>query len=138
MELIIAEKPDIAKAVSKVLPGAAAWKNGFIAQGDYCITWCYGHLLTLKDPEDYGEEYSRENTPNDKLPIFFKDWEMKVADKGPALLKNGKNAPNKAEQVKVIGNLLHITLINEGRAKDLKNYRKVKRFAKAYQNKVSE
>ena len=107
MELIIAEKPDIAKAVSKVLPGAAAWKNGFIAQGDYCITWCYGHLLTLKDPEDYGEEYSRENTPNDKLPIFFKDWEMKVADKGPALLKNGKNAPNKAEQVKVIGNLLH-------------------------------
>lgn len=32
---------------------------------------------------------------------------MKVADKGPALLKNGKNAPNKAEQVKVIGNLLH-------------------------------
>ena len=32
----------------------------------------------------------------------------------------------------------NITLINEGRAKDLKNYRKVKRFAKAYQNKVSE
>lgn len=32
----------------------------------------------------------------------------------------------------------NITLINEGHAKDLKNYRKVKRLAKAYQNKVSE
>ena len=106
MKLIIAEKPDIAKAVSKVLTGAPAWKNGYIEQGDYCITWCYGHLLTLKDPEDYGEQYSRVNTPNEKLPIFFENWGMKVADKGPALLKNGKSAPDKAVQVKTIGELL--------------------------------
>ena len=106
MELIIAEKPDIAKAVSKVLPEAPQWKNGYIRQGAYCITWCYGHLLTLKDPEDYGEEYSRANTPNSKLPIFFDDWEMKVADSGASLLKNGKAAPNKKEQLLTIGNLL--------------------------------
>lgn len=106
MELIIAEKPDIAKAVSKVLPEAPQWKNGYIRQGAYCITWCYGHLLTLKDPEDYGEEYSRANTPNSKLPIFFDDWEMKVADSGASLLKNGKAAPDKKEQLLTIGNLL--------------------------------
>lgn len=106
MDLVIAEKPDIAKAVSKVVPGTPSWKNGYIEQGNYCITWCYGHLLTLKDPEDYGDEYARENTPNEKLPIFFDNWGTKVADKGPALLKNGSKAPDKGEQVKTIGELL--------------------------------
>lgn len=106
MDLVIAEKPDIAKAVSKVIPGTPSWKNGYIEQGNYCITWCYGHLLTLKDPEDYGDEYARENTPNEKLPIFFDNWGTKVADKGPALLKNGSKVPDKGEQVKTIGELL--------------------------------
>lgn len=106
MDLVIAEKPDIAKAVSKVIPGTPSWKNGYIEQGNYCITWCYGHLLTLKDPEDYGDEYARENTPNEKIPIFFDNWGTKVADKGPALLKNGSKAPDKGEQVKTIGELL--------------------------------
>ena len=106
MDLVIAEKPDIAKAVSKVIPGTPSWKNGYIEQGNYCITWCYGHLLTLKDPEDYGDEYARENTPNEKLPIFFDNWGTKVADKGPVLLKNGSKAPDKGEQVKTIGELL--------------------------------
>lgn len=109
MDLVIAEKPDIAKAVSKVIPGTPSWKNGYIEQGNYCITWCYGHLLTLKDPEDYGDEYARENTPNEKLPIFFDNWGTKVADKGPALLKNGSKAPDKGEQVKTIGELLKKT-----------------------------
>lgn len=109
MKLIIAEKPDIAKAVSKVLPGKALWKNGYIEQQDYCITWCYGHLLTLKDPEDYGDEYSRANTPNSKLPIFFRDWGMKVSDKESALTKDNKNAPDKGIQLKTIGTLLSKT-----------------------------
>lgn len=106
MQLIICEKPDIAKAVSKVLPGSPSWKDGYIDQGQYCVTWCYGHLLTLKDPEDYGEEYARANTPNEKLPIFFKDWGMKVVEGGPALLKNGKKPPDKKHQVDTIGKLL--------------------------------
>ena len=106
MQLIVCEKPDIAKAVSKVLPGKPFWKDGYLEQGDYCVTWCYGHLLTLKDPEDYGEEYSRANTTNDKLPIFFENWGMKVVDNGNALLKNGKKPPDKRHQVETIGGLL--------------------------------
>lgn len=106
MQLIICEKPDIAKAVSKVLPGSPSWKDGYIDQGQYCVTWCYGHLLILKDPEDYGEQYARANTPNEKLPIFFKDWGMKIAEGGPVLLKNGKKPPDKKHQVETIGKLL--------------------------------
>lgn len=70
MQLIICEKPDIAKAVSKVLPGSPSWKDGYIDQGKYCVTWCYGHLLILKDPEDYGEQYARANTPNENCRSF--------------------------------------------------------------------
>lgn len=107
MKLIIAEKPDIAKAVSKVLPGTAAWKNGYIEQGDWAITWCYGHLLTLKDPEDYGDEFKRENTPNEKLPIFFQNWGTKVADSGNiASSKSGKGSVDKGAQLTTIGKLL--------------------------------
>lgn len=106
MTVIIAEKPDIAKAISKVLSGTPKWKNGYIEQDGYAITWCYGHLLTLKAPEDYGQQYARENTPNSCLPIFFENWGLKVADSGNSLLKNGSKAPDKGEQLKTIGNLL--------------------------------
>lgn len=109
MKLIIAEKPDIAKAVSKVLSGKAQWKNGYIEQGDYCVTWCYGHLLRLKEPEDYGYEYEKKNTPNEKLPIFFENWGMKIAESGTTLLKNGRKPPDKREQVETIGSLLKKT-----------------------------
>lgn len=106
VKLAIAEKPDIAKAISKVLPGSPKWQNGYIEQGECLITWCYGHLLTLKDPEDYGEQYARINTPNEKLPIFFENWGTKVAESGQSILKNGKKPPNKREQVETIGKLL--------------------------------
>lgn len=106
MQLIICEKPDIAKAVSKVLPGTGKRQDGYIDQGNYCVTWCYGHLLALKDPEDYGEEYARANTPNEKLPIFFRNWGLKVAPTSTSLLKDGKKPPDKQHQVDTIGKLL--------------------------------
>ena len=106
IKVVIAEKPDIAKAVSAVIDGKPVWKDGYIEQGEYYLTWCYGHLLTLKDPEDYGDEYSRQNTPNDKLPIFFNNWGMKIAESGEALTKDGKKPPDKAKQLKTIGELL--------------------------------
>lgn len=105
-KVIICEKPDIAKAISKVLPDKPNWMNGYIHHNEYDIAWCYGHLLTLKEPEDYGEEYSRANTPNSKLPIFFDNWGMKIAESGTSLLKNGKKPPDKKHQVEVIGKLL--------------------------------
>lgn len=88
------------------MPGTPQRKNGYIEQGNYFITWCYGHLLTLKEPEDYGEEYARQNITMDDLPIFFDNWELKVSEGGPALLKDGRKPPDKGEQVATIGVLL--------------------------------
>ena len=104
MITVLCEKPDIAKAVSKILPDKAKWENGYIEQGNYYVTWAYGHLLTLCDPEDYGEQYRRKSTPNSALPIFFEDWKMKVA---PSVAMPGaKGKIDKEKQLNTIGKLL--------------------------------
>lgn len=98
-KLVIAEKPEIAKAISEALPAKSIPHNGYIECGDWVITWCYGHMLTLKEPEDYGPEYARSNTDNDKLPIFFPNWETKI----PEPDERGRS---KKTQLELIGKLL--------------------------------
>ena len=104
--VVVAEKPDIARAVAKVLPGSASKKTGYIEAGCYKVTWCYGHLLRLKAPEDYSEKYQRKNTPNEVLPIFFENWEKKIDDNKDSILKDGRKAPSKKAQLEIIGQLL--------------------------------
>jgi len=52
MRLFIAEKPDLAKAIVDGLGGGSR-KDGFYDCGNDYVTWCYGHMLQLLDPEDY-------------------------------------------------------------------------------------
>ena len=80
MKLIIAEKPQVGRAIADAIPGAASSSNGYITKGDYVITWALGHLLDLKDPEDYDEEL--KNWSLDALPIYFPNWGMKPNDTG--------------------------------------------------------
>ena len=35
--------------------------NGYLAGNNYIITWALGHLVTLADPEYYGEQYKKWN-----------------------------------------------------------------------------
>ncbi|HCS9549490.1 TPA: DNA topoisomerase 3 [Salmonella enterica subsp. diarizonae serovar 61:r:z53] len=61
MRLFIAEKPSLAKAIFEGLGGNpnTEKKNGYFEHGSDVVTWCYGHMLELYDPEDYDEKYSR-------------------------------------------------------------------------------
>ena len=47
--LIITEKPSVARTISKVL-GAAARRDGYLEGGGYLISWCVGHLGELAPP----------------------------------------------------------------------------------------
>lgn len=78
MRVIIAEKPALGKAIASAIPGAEKTSNGCIYKGDYAIIWAYGHLLTLKDPEDYDQSYAKWNI--ESLPIYFPNWEQKPSD----------------------------------------------------------
>ena len=52
MELIIAEKPSVGKAIAAVV-GATESRNGYMEGHGFMVTWCLGHLVELAMPEDY-------------------------------------------------------------------------------------
>ncbi|MCR5069411.1 MAG: DNA topoisomerase 3 [Prevotella sp.] len=52
MIVCIAEKPSVARDIAKVL-GATTTRDGYKEGNGYQVTWTYGHLCTLKEPNDY-------------------------------------------------------------------------------------
>ncbi|EFQ7567118.1 DNA topoisomerase III, partial [Salmonella enterica subsp. enterica serovar Hadar] len=69
MRLFIAEKPSLAKAIFEGLGGnpATEKKNGCYEHGTDVVTWCFGHMLELYDPQDYDVKYAAWRF--DDLPI---------------------------------------------------------------------
>jgi len=64
---VLAEKPSVGRDLARVL-GCTKGGNGFIEGEKYIVTWALGHLVTLADPENYGEEYKSWRL--DQLPIM--------------------------------------------------------------------
>ena len=58
MKVCIAEKPSVAREIAEVL-GATKKMNGYIEGNGYQVTWTFGHLCTLKEPNDYSESWKR-------------------------------------------------------------------------------
>ena len=54
--LVLAEKPSVGREIARVL-GCKSNRNGSIHGDKYIVTWALGHLVTLADPEHYGNEY---------------------------------------------------------------------------------
>ena len=54
--LVLAEKPSVGRELAKVL-GCNQKGDGFISGPKYIVSWALGHLVTLADPEAYGEKY---------------------------------------------------------------------------------
>ena len=76
MKLLITEKPSVAMEFAKVLKLNAQKKNGYIESGEWIITWCYGHLVTMSYPEVYDEKlkFWTLNT----LPFLPKEYKYEV------------------------------------------------------------
>ena len=69
MILVIAEKPSLGRDIADALPGQVTERNNrFIRKGDYAVTWVFGHMLSLKEPEDYDMKYKKWSL--DDLPIY--------------------------------------------------------------------
>ena len=58
MKVCIAEKPSVAREIAEVL-GATKRMNGYLEGNGYQVTWTFGHLCTLKEPNDYTESWKR-------------------------------------------------------------------------------
>lgn len=58
MKVCIAEKPSVARDIAHVI-GATKEHQGYIEGNGYQVTWTYGHLCMLKEPQDYTELWRR-------------------------------------------------------------------------------
>lgn len=73
-KLIIAEKPELARAIAAALIPGAKENGGVIESDQYMITNAYGHLLTLASPETYDAKYA-DRKDISLLPIYFRNWQ---------------------------------------------------------------
>lgn len=76
--LVIAEKPNAAKAIANALSGgqAARDSDGCFVVGENRIVACAGHILEQYDPQDYDEAYKKWRIED--LPIHPEEWKLKV------------------------------------------------------------
>lgn len=80
MKLCIAEKPSVARDLAHIL-GAHSKKEGFFEGNGYWVTWTFGHLCSLKEPEDYNPNWKQWRIED--LPIAPESFGIKVmADEG--------------------------------------------------------
>ena len=77
MIVCIAEKPSVARDIAKVL-GANTSHEGYLEGNGYQVTWTYGHLCTLKEPNDYQEMWQHWNLGS--LPMIPQRFGIKLID----------------------------------------------------------
>ncbi|MDR1380902.1 MAG: DNA topoisomerase 3 [Tannerella sp.] len=58
MKVCIAEKPSVAREIAEVL-GARRRMEGYIEGNGYQVSWTFGHLCTLKEPQDYSPDWQQ-------------------------------------------------------------------------------
>lgn len=80
MKLCIAEKPSVGREIARVI-GATSAKNGYMEGNGYWVSWTFGHLCTLFEPEDYGQEWKRWRM--EVLPMIPASFKLKlIPEKG--------------------------------------------------------
>lgn len=78
MRVFIAEKPELGRAIAEALGGGQKDGGCIRCNGDV-VTWCFGHLLTLTDPEDHdptAKQWDMERLPL-RWPIQHKPLQGK-------------------------------------------------------------
>ena len=77
MKVCIAEKPSVAREIASVL-GANTKHDGYYEGNGYAVTYTFGHLCTLKEPNDYRPYWKSWDLNN--LPMLPDKFETKVVE----------------------------------------------------------
>jgi DNA topoisomerase-3 len=96
-QLILAEKPSVAKDLSKVLGCNQKTKN-YYEGPKVIVTWALGHLLGLKMPEDMNKEWT--------------NWQLETLPMVPKSI-GIKPLPKTGHQLKAIKQLIHRKDVSE-------------------------
>ena len=80
MTVVLAEKPSVARDLAKYLR-ASQHHDGYFEGGGYQVTWALGHLVCLKEPNDYDPQLKKWSLAT--LPFVPNCFELKLTgDKG--------------------------------------------------------
>ena len=79
MILIVAEKPSVGRVLASVV-GAKERHEGYIEGNNYIVSWCLGHLVSLKSPNDYNNGW-HEKWSFTQLPMIPEEWQFKITEK---------------------------------------------------------
>ena len=80
MIVCIAEKPSVARDIASVI-GATTQRDGYMEGNGYQVTWTFGHLCTLKEPNDYTDNWKRWSLGS--LPMIPQRFGIKlIEDRG--------------------------------------------------------
>lgn len=77
MKMCIAEKPSVAKEIANIL-GATTRRNGYLEGNGYCVTWTFGHLCGLQEPNEYTEKWKYWNLS--VLPMIPSKFRIKLIE----------------------------------------------------------
>lgn len=96
-QVIIAEKPSVAASIAKIVGAMTQHRTGptgYVEGNGYRVTWAFGHLVGLQNPEQMGFEHG-------VLPMFPDEWKTKILGKRG---KDGKEHPDEMveKQMKVL------------------------------------
>jgi DNA topoisomerase-3 len=75
-QLLIAEKPSVAREFAKALNISGGRHEGYLETEDYIVTWCVGHLVTMSYPEVYDPKYKKWSL--DTLPFLPDEFKYEV------------------------------------------------------------
>ena len=75
MIVCVAEKPSVGEYIARVL-GASQRKNGYFEGNGYQVTWTFGHLCALLDPQEYTEQWKAWSLSS--LPMIPSRFSIKV------------------------------------------------------------
>lgn len=102
MRLFIAEKPSLGRAIAAALPGAQKKEKTHIRCGEDIVVWAVGHIIELKNPDDYDPKYKKWSAED--LPIVPEVWGYKEKADTADLLKNIKDLLKKLKKTDTVIN----------------------------------
>ena len=74
-QLVIAEKPSVARSIAAVI-GATDRQEGYLQGNGYIVSWCIGHLVSFADAALYDERFKKWRYED--LPIIPESWRLTV------------------------------------------------------------
>ena len=75
MKVVLAEKPSVARDIAKHL-NATSRRDGYLEGGGWAVTWAFGHLVELQEPEEYKPEWKSWRI--DSLPMIPENFQLRA------------------------------------------------------------